>query len=365
MQKKLIALAVAGALVAPAAAMADAEIYGKLRMSVDFNDNGDTTDGNDDSALALTSHASRIGFKGSEELSGGLKAIWQLESEMEIDDGDDLTSKQRNTYVGLAGDFGQVRAGRHDTPYKLMGKHIDIFVDTGADYNAVIQFDTRAPNAIAYISPDMSGFTFAGAYVTAHNASDLGGGGFTSTDDLPRLEEEGEMDAISLMAQYKMAGLYLGIAYESLNGIVPPDSGDDLDDATSLKLAASYELAEATQFGLIYQTNEAGDAEQDNIYFSVAHKMGDTTLKFAYGQLGELEGELEGDDLPGEDGADFFALGVTQALSKTTELYALYATMGNEDNGDNGLKKVDYGDGDLGEDVATLSFGLNHKFSSM
>ena len=363
MQKKLIALAVAGALVAPAAAMADAEIYGKLRMSVDFNDNGDTTDGNDDSALALTSHASRIGFKGSEELSGGLKAIWQLESEMEIDDGDDLTSKQRNTYVGLAGDFGQVRAGRHDTPYKLMGKHIDIFVDTGADYNAVIQFDTRAPNAIAYISPDMSGFTFAGAYVTAHNVSDLGDPStFTSTDDLPRSEEEGEMDAISLMAQYKMGGLYLGIAYESLNGIVPPDSGDDLDDATSLKLAGSYELAEATQFGLIYQTSEFGDvAEQDNIYLSIAHKMGDTTLKFAYGQLGELEG----DNLDGEDGADFFALGVTQALSKTTELYALYATMGNEDEGTNGLKKVDYGTGDAGEDVATLSFGLNHKFSSM
>ena len=305
MQKKLIALAVAGVLTAPMAAQAGAEVYGKARVSVDFNDNGDTTTGNEDSAISVTSHSSRFGIKGSEDLGGGLAAIYQIEREVsweesnvvnkescadvrdaagtgsvEICSTDTNNLKARNTFVGLKGDFGQVRLGKHDTPYKMATKKIDVFADTAADYNAVVQHDTRADNVIAYISPDMSGFSFAGAYVPSY-----------ADDNLPMTSDESDRDAISLMGAYKMDGLGLSLAYESLGAAGGNDASGKATDAESTKIGVSYTM-DKTTLGLVYQMNEddaAGSAalDQDVIYLSVKHKIDDIAIKAAYGQLGE------------------------------------------------------------------------------
>ena len=85
--KSMIALAVTGLLAAPMAAQAaNAEVYGKVRVSAGIVGNDDQTAANEDSKLNVTSHDSRFGVKGSEDLDNGMKAVYQLETEVDFDD---------------------------------------------------------------------------------------------------------------------------------------------------------------------------------------------------------------------------------------------------------------------------------------
>ncbi|HKJ76635.1 MAG TPA: porin, partial [Gammaproteobacteria bacterium] len=171
----MIAIAIAGAMAAPLAAQAgEAAIYGKMHVSVDVFDN-DTVDtdavtaGNqgEDSGTGLSSNSSRIGFKGSEDLGGGMSAVWQVENDVDLT-GDAGGWAERNSFVGLAGGFGTVLIGNHDTPLKDI--RMDFFGDTIGDNRAITELDQKADlrtgNTIAYISPKMGGLEFIGAYVT-------------------------------------------------------------------------------------------------------------------------------------------------------------------------------------------------------
>jgi predicted porin len=254
MNKKLITLAVAAALVAPAAAMAEATLYGKVNVSLDYADvkNADsrfpptydfardannailldafgnptlvrTSDGVDFNGWGMSANgyipgegrASRIGVKGSEDLGGGLKAIYQIELGVNLNDtnnnvlsnSDSIT--YRNTFVGLAGGWGTALMGRHDTPMKISTGKLDLFSDTMADYNGTVGFrDLRADNAVAYISPSFSGFTFAGAIIPAGGAT--GGGQGLNPD------EDSIAGAYSLAGIYSNGPFYASVAYESL-----------------------------------------------------------------------------------------------------------------------------------------------------
>src|SRR5574340_529554 len=154
MKKSLIALAVAGAFAAPAVAATE----NVESIPGDPNPRG-TSD------LQFSSNASRIGFKGAEDLGGGLSAIWQIESGVSVDEGSGSWAS-RNTFLGLKGGFGTVLAGNHDTPLKPVGRAVDLFGDTMADSRNVLGggSDMRAKNTVAYITPSFSGLTIAAAY---------------------------------------------------------------------------------------------------------------------------------------------------------------------------------------------------------
>ncbi len=348
MQNKLIALAVAGLMAAPAAMASDVTTYGKIRLSVDVNSNnadtattGDPATTASDSAVSVSSHASRIGFKGSEDLDNGMKAIWQIESQIEIDDGSGFSSKLRNTFGGITGGFGTVVLGTHDTPYKMAAKKVEVMSDTVADYGKVIH-DPRAPNVLAYLSPDFNGFSFAAAYIPS-----------VSNDDLQQTEAENEQMGTSVSLTYKTGDLMVAVANEVLSSTV--DGAFDADnDSTYTKIGGTYALG-MTTLGLVYESadDDGGDDAQDTIYASVKHQMDKTGIHAAYGQIGESESDAE-------DGGAFMALGVTQKLAKNTEVYAIYAGMSNDDNGTNSLKTVKYGE--MGEGVSSFSLGINHKF---
>jgi predicted porin len=259
MNKRLITLAVAAALVAPTAAMADAILYGKLHVSVDYADvtnaiaptygfdrdaNGDVILDNDGNPTLVVTHpgvdfkgwgvnkgngyipgesrANRIGVKGSEDLGNGLKAIYQVELGVSLRDtnnnlgsgADSIT--MRNSFVGLAGDWGTFLVGRHDTPLKISTGPLDLFADTMADYNGTVGFqDIRADNAIAYISPSWGGFQLALATVA--------GGGATVTGDR-NINSDGINEAYSLAGIYKNGPFYASAAYEVLGNELYNDS---------------------------------------------------------------------------------------------------------------------------------------------
>src|SRR5512139_1010765 len=196
MKKSLIALAVAGAFAAPAfAATENVDVYGKLHMSVSvFSDQQETTLGGVHAGIndvQISSNASRIGFKGAEDLGGGLSAIWQIESGVNLDE-QSGTWASRNSFVGLKGEWGTAIAGNHDTPLKLVGRAVDLFGDTMADSRNVMGggSDIRAKNTVAYISPSFSGFSIAAAYTNDPAAE----GTKLNPAGLPRTGTEKQLD---------------------------------------------------------------------------------------------------------------------------------------------------------------------------
>ncbi len=217
MNKKLLAVAVAAAVAAPLSAQAGSDVtlygIGKLAQEyVDADDNSGTGAG--EKLLGYdgwdtTSRASRLGVKGSEDLGGGLKAIFKMEFDIpmtdrsnNVADNDQGTIKMRNSYVGLAGKWGTALIGRHDTPLKVSTGRLDLFSDRLSDYNNTIGFfDVRADNTIAYISPAWNGFTFAGAIVSPGGSTSFGG---TSKSN----DADGIADAFSTAIMYSNGPWY-------------------------------------------------------------------------------------------------------------------------------------------------------------
>lgn len=333
MKKSLIALAAAG-MFAPAAfaATANVDVYGIVSMAIEDTD----ASGVD---VAVVDRVSRIGFKGSEDLGNGLKAIWQIEQQISATGntcvGGTLTCSYpsslnsagafggatlRNTFVGLAGDFGVFVMGRHDTPYKLGTGSLDIFADTLGDYNGVaggvdlvdsVQ-DYRSPQAIAYISPTWSGFHFAVATV--------------ATNTVGNLDNGDSFDAFSATAVYVNGPLFLSGSYQTV----------ELVDSTAWKLGAGYTFGDL-KVGAIYENvdyNAILSGERDSWLVNAAYTMGPVVLKAEYGQVDY-----------GSTDADAWVVGVDYNLSKRTTAYALYA---NSDNGSS--------------DVSGWALGLKHSF---
>ncbi|MBI3773777.1 MAG: porin [Gammaproteobacteria bacterium] len=359
MQKKLITLAVAGILAAPMMAQAAVETYGQARVSVGYISDDNPTTTAEDSKMAVSSHASRLGFRGNDDLGGGLKAVWQIERGVDFTD-NSATLSVRNTFVGLAGGFGTVIAGTHDTPYKIATAKLDPFADTYADYNAVIDatMDARAPNVIAYISPDWSGFTLAAAYVA--DAGVTGNG----ADNLPDGTKDNTNSAVSLAGMYTNGPLYVSLAYQTIDNAAGLAANGEALNGT--KLGVGYSIA-GFDLGLVYE-NKSQDADavnatakidQSNVYISAAYGVtANTKVKLAVGQKDET-------DSGNNNGGTFFALGASTNMSANTEAYVLYTQMGN-DNGAtaaNGLVGVSSGFSD--KTTSALAVGLNVKFSSM
>src|SRR5688500_12836494 len=118
MNKKLVAVAVAGVLAAPLAAQAqtaNVTLYGRLNLTLEYID----ANGDNPSVQRLSSNSSRLGVRGTESLGGGLNVIWQIESSISGDAGGG-TLAARDTFVGLQGSWGTVRFGNFLAPYDDM-----------------------------------------------------------------------------------------------------------------------------------------------------------------------------------------------------------------------------------------------------
>ena len=410
MNKKLITLAVAAAMVAPAAAMADATLYGKLHQSIDYisvddaraileDDTGQRfliegkgfagwtvgaaegniprpglqdvvisdADGNSVNlgdlglvdpeladalgdlvdALELNNgpvgHSSRVGVKGSEDLGNGLKAIYQVEFGIRLSDGnftaadgDRGSIQMRNTFVGLAGSFGTFLVGRHDTPLKISTGKLDLFADTIADYNGALGFnDVRADNAIAYISPNFSGFQLAGAVHA--------GGGATVTGGYDR-DSDSIAEAYSIAGIYSNGPWYASLAYESLSEDMstPTDNYDPLDTFTKWRVGLG--ILDWNGFSLtgIYEdrrnTGFINDQDSSSWEINAAYAFGNNSIMAGYGQLdrdnnrnvagfGDIGDTL--DDLRNGDLSQW-QIAFDHNFSKRTKAYALYTNVDDD-----------------------------------
>lgn len=163
MNKKLIALAVVGATVAPAAMAQTANpvtLYGRVYVMFE-NVKADGLAGG--SRNRITDGSSLLGVRGTEDLGGGLKAFFQLETAFETGNSAGNTFATRNSGVGLQGGWGSFLMGRWDSPYKSATIAIDPFGDlTIAGITSALNdrgnHDRRTQNVVQYWSPNMGGF---------------------------------------------------------------------------------------------------------------------------------------------------------------------------------------------------------------
>ena len=354
MQKKLIALAVAGLVSAPAFAQSNVTIYGVADAAVGFGGHGD----NDYSGVVSgVLSGSRIGFKGTEDLGNGLKAVFVLEQGFDIGDGvanpqveavegtnagkgtDSVFSRQ--AYVGLGGSFGTVSVGRQYAPGyffnydAVLGALISpqSILSSGAKLTITPNSAARWNNSVAYTG-SFSGLTARAIY--SMNA--------VETDPNPN-----DDDAYGLSLDYANGPLSVGGVYQ-----VKQNNTEDQEewgigagyDFGVVKLTGSYQAVD----GLGFVKGAEGDLWQVGVIVPVG----------AAGNVHLAYGEFDRDDLNNR-GAESYTVAYTHALSKRTTAYVAYNNTENE-SGTNGFGLVAGSAGDLGDDSDIFAVGIRHTF---
>ena len=317
MNKKLIAAAIGAAVFAAPAAFAESVLYGKIHTSVQYND----PTGGANQNYSVNSNASRLGFKGSEDLGNGLKAIYQIEMQFNSDGGAAQVgtagfSAQRNTFVGLSGDWGTVVVGKHDTPAKIAfyATGNEVLGDSILDLNggvAGVFTEVRANNAIAYVSPSFSGFSMAAAVVPGEET--VAGQGANAADGLT--------DHYSLGLMYSGFGLKAGIGYENLHEQALGGTGDDQE---MLQAGASYTFNNFS-VGAQYESDDnrgaVTGAEYEAWALTAKAKFGNNAVSAIYttSESKNAVGATTSD-------TDGWGLAAEHNFSKRTKVYVAYAT---------------------------------------
>jgi predicted porin len=313
----LIAISLAAATLS-ATATADVEIYGKGFVTIENYDNGSTT------ITETNNNASRIGFKGSEDLGNGLKAVFKIEREVDLT-GETSELKARNTYVGIKGNFGQAVVGIHDTPTKDMSKKLDLFNDMAGDYKNVVEGETRAKNVLLYTAPKFNNITINIMAINAETA-----------------EDSSMTDSLSMSATWQNEGLTVGVS-QDLNVVSGSVKKDYLDIT---RVMAAYTVGSLTVGGFVQQASEGdsyvGQYDRDSYHVSAAYKLeGGYTLKAQYSS---------GSDNLIDEESTMTSLGVDYKLSKNTKLMGFYT----------GFEKTV--DGTVNKEFDSLGVGIEYKF---
>ena len=339
MPKNLFVVFLVTLMAMPIAYAADVTVYGVAHVSLDEAANDDPDPANRDSLFAISSNKSRIGLRGSEALSQSVKAIWQFENAVVLDNGG--WGEGRDSYLGVAGSVGTLLAGKYVTPYRDSTERLDIFTDTRADYNAVIGsvdgrqvFNNRAPNIVEYRTPDDKRLRFSLAYV-----SNYGGADGTTDDNLPMTREDARHTAFSTALVLDSGPLYLSIAQESLKEYATGGG-----DAQATKFGAGWNFGQGTRVSFVWEDAKNGEqvggkkVSRTAGYLGIAHVSGNNTWQLAYGRLDSLDSQAD-------SGADFYALGYQRALSQRADFYVLYTALNNDANGLYVLQSPEYDGG--------------------
>jgi len=344
MKKSLLALAALTAFAGVASAQSSVTLYGILDAGARSTKNGSA--GSIKALVSGGQSTSRLGFRGVEDLGGGMRAGFNLEGHVNVDAGTgDATGGgfrfARRATVSLMGGFGELRLGRDFTAHYSNMAIADPFGQVGVATSAnlrgsyltqgSIASGTRTDNQIMYFLPAMGGL---------YGQVNVGAG-------------EGTGD--------KYVGGRLGYAAGPLNvgvGYGKTERGTAESETTSI--AATFNMGFATLMGF-YDMSEfsQGATNNDVDLMSVAMTMplGKGTLKAQY---------TKSDSSSANYDATMFGVGYVYNLSKRTSLYTSYAKVSNDGNttaggaftagsaGPAGMKR--------GESSTGYEFGITHSF---
>lgn len=350
MNKKLLAIAVGAAIAFPAVALANGPtVYGKVNVDlkqVSVKPKQPAGSPVQDDQWELESNASRIGVKGEYDLDvANLKAIYQAEYEISVDDGAGPFG-QRDIFAGLKGGFGTLKAGRFDTPTKKAQGKIDQFNDLDGDIKNLMAGENRMANIVQYSTPKLADMvTINAAFIPGEN---------TDVDDYGTTlkNENGLADSTSISAVVETGGLYAAVSMDA-------DIDDDLefDDQANAgntinitRLVAAYKFGDL-QVGALHQIAEEVDKD------TVINKTGEetsTVISASFGidriklkaQYGVTDAEVSKDKATG------YSLGADYSLAKASKAFVYYTAY-----------DIDYDAvGVKNDEQTSLGVGIEHKF---
>lgn len=378
MQKKIIALAVAGLMSGAAFAQSNVTVFGVVDLSyVNATSDGAT-------AAATTKmngvqsgilSGSRLGFKGKEDLGGGLSALFHLEFgslNADVGAGNGINNT-RQSYVGLSSkSWGTVALGRQYTPGHVFAVQFDAEAGSGLSAlrnmaegngaNLTIEGGGdlgRQDNAIAYVSPNLGGFTVTAAYGSGEQEAAAGMGG---TED---------QSVFGLSAVYSQGPMAAGIVYHKVGDVGGTAVGGVNDDLTEWALGASYDFGMVKLFGT-YQDFEADDATAVGVAAAGAKYEGDIwslgvvvpvssagSIRLSFADMDRTS--TTGAGVRTDLDASSWALSYQHALSKRTTAYVGYTSV---DNKNNSAVRINLGVAapSAGLDSDGFAMGLRHSF---
>lgn len=309
--KKIALVAALAAVAAPAFAQSSVTLWGRINTSVESQKIGSA-----DRKVVVQNNGSRLGFKGTEELGGGLKASFALEHGLNSDTGaatGGTTFWNRGSWVQLEGAFGAVRLGKWfpgsyfaTADYVSMHNH-----DTGTSADNLYGTRFTTNNKVSYFTPSNSAGVSAEVGVAAGEGT------------APR--------AWDVAVNYDMGPLHAGFGYEKV-GIYK-----------QYAVRGLYELGAFT-FGGYYQREEvSGFKNRDVGRLAAMYTMGQSEFHLNVG--GSKTG---GDGAFRFGGAKQYTVGYNYNLSKRTKVYGFWT-------------KTDY-NGVGQADFSSLAAGIRHNF---
>lgn len=360
MNKTICAFAIGAILFTPFFShAAEVDIYGRANISVDYLDDGD-----DYNVGTITSNASRLGFKVDHTLENGMTAFAQIEQEINFSagtsDGKANTFATRDTFAGLrSDDYGQLRIGRFDSPFKMARSPVNLFGDMSGDIRNLtraerLKFDERNDNTVEYKSPKFGGgFNVLGS-ISVHDGVVL--------DKNENGDEVSDTKAYDLALNYKKERIDFAAAYENFESNASNAKSLSRD---SYRIAGSYKMTDAFTLGGLYQfSQEDNDTVPDAQIFGVAGEYKFTPKTLVRGEYFYRDVDTD------EKNSTMIALGLEHKLDPQFRLYTNLAVILNEDKANlapwnegranNNAKTVVMAA--TGENATALSAGFRYDF---
>jgi predicted porin len=347
-KKTLVAAAALLAAAGAAQAQSSVKLYGYIEASVGSFEDFNFADGTTDRATRVESGnmmTSFFGLSGSEDLGGGLKAEFVLESFLAGDTGSNVPNLAtgfwgRGSWVGLSGGFGRVALGQYDNAFFTMGLTYNpfgssmTFSPTMVSYYSLggylapsLGYDTGWVNSVTYETPNFGGFTASLQFAPKETSA---GGDAKNNYAVSAAYNAG---ALSVMGVYTSSG-DINSAY--------------FDRQKNWGLGASYDLGVAklsAQYSVIKSETGGGDGKAK--FFQIGAEVPVTDA----GKVMVSYGQTKYDDFYVIDGKlKQFSLGYDHTLSKRSGVYAALTSK----------KLSDFGFAD--ESANTFAVGLRHAF---
>ena len=380
MKKSLIALSIA-ALSTAAVAQSNVTIYGTADVSAQgtsLSRHVGESSNPSGTTFNLKSNDSNIGFKGTEDLGNGNKALFQLESYVNVTGGQQgvatnngqLFGNMRDSYVGLGSKYGTVKAGYLSTPYRATVNSFDVFPGdrsdsvieniigkqrfggrlVGQNTTGYVQADsTVRATALAYAIPTLYGVDASIAYTGSNN----NGGNNQTTNTVSSTNQTTltPQNVLALNLGWSGYGVALKGAFSQAKVNATVQGVDSLGNTlstttpfngyTSYLVGAQYTGIPGLKTGVLYNRNSVGTNGEGNLgsqkgsnnqlWVGASYRFGNNEPRVSYVSTSDTSG-LSSVGI-GQDGGTQWNLGWGYYLSKRTQVYGMVTQYKNNANG--------------------------------
>lgn len=298
-------------------AQSSVTLYGRINLSVESQKSG-----SQGSMIAVQNSSSRWGVRGVEDLGGGLKAGFKLESGFDPSNGTAAANFWgRDSHLTLEGGFGKLRIGAMtnityltSADYVSMHNH-----DTGTSSDALFGFGVNfgaRNNTVAYATPSMNGFQAEVSYA---------------------FKEDGPANSTNMVLNYDSGPVHLGF-------------GLGRRDVNRIAVVRGMVELGAFTVGGYFERDSFNGVKRSNFRLAGMYAVDKHEFHLNYGRAGDRGGA--------DTGASQYTLGYNYKLSKRTKLYGFYTGVNNDKN----AAYSAFGSLKNGESQSSLAAGVRHNF---